>query len=94
LSVALDDVGGNRKGSPSQLATKRNKLSAAYPQRRAMDIERECVCLPPNLEFLEITHSQRKRHHTRMATSFRLEGNPMRRELQQENRRVWSERSD
>jgi hypothetical protein len=59
-----------------------------------MDIKRECVRLPPNLEILEIAHAQRKRRQPEMVTSFRLERNPMRRELQQEDRREWSERSD
>lgn len=70
MAVALDDIGRDRKGGASQLTAKRYELSASYPQRRAMDIERECVRLPPNLEFLKITHAQQKRQQSEVATSF------------------------
>jgi hypothetical protein len=84
LSVALDDVGGDRKGGANQLAAERYKLSAPYPRCRAMHIERKRMGLPPNFEILEIAHAQGKREQLEIATSFRLEGHPMRRELQQE----------
>jgi hypothetical protein len=57
LPVAFDDVGGDRKGRPNHLTPQRHELSAAYSHRRAMDIERECMRLAPNLEILEITHA-------------------------------------
>jgi hypothetical protein len=50
--------------------------------------------LAPDLEILEIAHPKGKRQQLGIATSFRLDSNPMRRELQQEDRQVWSERSD
>jgi len=82
LAVAFDDVGGDREGGASQLAAKGYKLSAAYLQRRAMDIKRKRVRFTPDLELLEIAHAQRKRQQSEAATSFRLEGNRSRRELQ------------
>jgi hypothetical protein len=50
--------------------------------------------LAPDLQILEIAHAQGKRRQPEVVTSFRLERNPMRRELQQAERLVRSERSD
>ena len=84
LAVALDDVGRNRHGRPNHLTAQRYELRASYSHRCAMHIQCECMTLPPNLEILEIAHASQRRQRSEMATSFRLEHNPTRREVYQD----------